>query len=824
MPPSRSPDWSHPANPLPETEKTRLDLRSAISQIAARRRELDARGGQSPPDSDLAPAAAVQNNTKSGAGDALPPPREDVGPEQTSPPSAPANPLRDDIRALAASLNTVCRADQHISASDVDGMRAEIRAMARSLTDLAPRNAIVALEGAIRDLTQRVDTLRRGGHEESLLAPLDEMAAELRATLKAHDPKTAAAALDREIRSLGDKIDGLALNAIKPESFERIRLQTEEVRNLLAAAAMRTAPLERMERQIGELADRVERLGASPMPHADSAQMAASLADVRREIERSTPLSTLHSIEQRLEQIATRLDQEIARPAQATLGAAPFDDLARRIDDVGRALELREGPQVDTNRLDAFLKELNTKLESCSAEPLAALMRDIDAKLDAAGRRDAGALEPKLEGIIDRLDRLQEREAAVSSVGMRILEDALQSLHKKLDTRNAPAFDRQTVDEVAAEIAKRIQNDGAGAVGADLMAEHIAMIHERLDVLSASSAAADAFQPLVRELADKLGSAGPATGLEPNSTNWQSALSAELAELRAERVQADKRMQSGLDGLQDALEKLVARLANVAVENSNDTGTANQPQARSAEFAETASDFPASLDALAVANAIRSAPVRRTLDADSTTEASKSSAPSPTSEDFLLEPGAGAPQRAQEARELAQAIGPRTNPAVSAHIAAARRAARASATDTAAVEKAGATTSFRGVALAKALYDNHKRSVLLVVALAIVATVAVRLAGVHAPFLQRPEPDGRPVKAAGTDAAPSKGAELASGSKTEARPVDTTPTGSIATASEPAKANTPAGSLPPELISAIPAETPRELAQRDPGGLLSGAI
>ena len=344
-----------------------------------------------------------------------------MGPGQTSPPSAPPNPLRDEIRALAASLNNVCRADQRISASDVDGMRAEIRAMARSLTDLAPRNAIIALEGAIRDLTQRVDMLRQGGHAESLLAPLDAMAAELRATLKAHDPKTAAAALDREIRSIGDKIDGLALNAIKPESFERIRIQTEEVRNLLAAAAMRTAPLERMERQIGELADRVERMGTSPMPHVDSAQMAASLADVRREIERSTPLPTLRSIEQRLEHIATRLDQEIARPAQATLGAAPFDDLARRIDDVSRALESREGPQVDTNRLDAFLKELNATLESRSAEPLAALMRDIDAKLDAAGRRDAGALEPKLEGIIDRLDRLQEREAAVSSVGMRIL-------------------------------------------------------------------------------------------------------------------------------------------------------------------------------------------------------------------------------------------------------------------------------------------------------------------------------------------------------------------------------------------------------------------
>ena len=56
--------------------------------------------------------------------------------------------------------------------------------MSRSLADLAPRNAIVALEGAIRDLVQRVEMLRQSGHGESMLAPLEAMAAEFRAALK----------------------------------------------------------------------------------------------------------------------------------------------------------------------------------------------------------------------------------------------------------------------------------------------------------------------------------------------------------------------------------------------------------------------------------------------------------------------------------------------------------------------------------------------------------------------------------------------------------------------------------------------------------------
>ena len=411
--------------------KAPFDLKAAVSQIAMRRHELEARAGvtgPTPPDARTAAfdgGAPAPARARGNSGDLDASPEAEAG-SDAAPGAVEADAaapltqlLLDDVRALGRKLDDMRRerAEPSASAIDLSAMRAEIAAMNRSLADLAPRNAVVALEGAIRDLVERVEVLRQSGHGESMLAPLEAMAAEFRAALKAHDPQAAAAGLEREIRAIGGRIDSLAASAINPETFERIRQQTEEVRNLLASAALRSPPLERLERQIGELADRVERLGASPAPHFESAEMAARLAEACRQIERSTPPAALASIELRLEQIAARLDQEIARPsASVAIDPAPFDDLARRIDSVRQSLETLPPATIDTG-------------------PIERLLREFDAKLDAAGAADADAkaLQSMFVEIRDKLDSLADGEA-----GARQLEPALRELNARIDTVASP--------------------------------------------------------------------------------------------------------------------------------------------------------------------------------------------------------------------------------------------------------------------------------------------------------------------------------------------------------------------------------------------------
>jgi localization factor PodJL len=813
--------------------KPSFDLKAAVSRIAMRRHELEARPGRSETgptlpqtrtagfDADAsAPSLAERNPGQLDTNPEAAEDGSDAAPGAPDPRNAPplSQLLLDDVRALALKLDDMRRerADPSPSVVDFGAMRAEIEAMSRSLADLAPRNAVVALEGAIRDLVQRVETLRQSGHGESMLAPLEAMAAEFRDALRAHDPQAAVAGLEREIRAIGDKVDSLAATAIKPETFERIRRQTEEVRNLLASAALRTPPLERLERQIGELADRVEQLGASPAPHFESAEMAALLAEACRQIERSTPPAALISIERRLEEITTRLDQEIARPnVSAAIDPAQFDDLARRIDGVRQSLEARPPATVDTGPIERLLHDFDAKLAAgrtdADAQALQSIFVEIGEKLDRLADPEAGArqLEPVLHELGARLD------AVAPPVDLNPIETVLRSLEAKFEASAAAPVDQAVIEQVADEVARRLHDVSARQTDLEAVAQQIDTIYDRIDALAAKAARADDPQPVVRELLERLREADGASGSLASETSAaiNAALGAHLTELRAQQAGADQRTQSRLADLQSILETLAARLASIENElAADDVDDELRPPARSASPAPSFSSVLPGVEALSP----EVAPQRQGQPKAASGE-DPSSQPA-DGEDFLIEPGAGAPQRAREARDLAQVIGPKTNLAVSVHIAAARRAAQAALAENNAAFNSGgvvhtlagsgrAQFAARGVQTARAFYASHRRTVLLGVAIAIAATLAVRMVGVRAPFLQRSEVGGQAVNTAKVDAPKGEPSGVAGAVKRGGEAIDVAPTASIAQPpAKPAGPELAPGSGPStsELIAAIP--------------------
>ena len=731
------------ASPDAKTDRLRLDLQAAVSQIALRRQApptLDAdahsRGTASQPSVDRGPDAP-QAESADEAGDGVTP---GVELEEA---------LAKDAALHAGDSTRSC---QPVCAVDLTAMREGIAAMNRSLAELAPRNAVIALEGAVRDLTERVALLRRDGESETLLAPLDAKAAELRTSLKSWDPQAAVAHLEREISALASKVEALAEAAVNPERFDRIQRQTEEVRNLLAAAATRSTPLERLERQIGDLADRIEGLGASPAPQAESAHMAASLAELRREIERSTPLSTLTHIERRLEHIAARLDEELPLPAHGATEPYSLEDLARRIEDVHQSLNAGFQAQIDTSALESSLKELSAKIENPGAEPLAALVRDISDKLDSAGQRNAEAaplvIEPMLAEISAKLDHLHEPDLLVH---LRSVERVLLALDAKLDSGAGRPLTRDVLGQIAEAVAQRLGKDFPFRMDAQGLAEQIAYVHNRLEELPQL----DDMQGLMRRLSAQLdGLAGAAVNNAAGASNHAVEVSSS-----AERTRLAGSSAFGVRGI-EALD---------ATESASGGPRPYKPTP------------PASEDDAALSP--------------------------PADEDVLLEPGAGAPHRVRESRDPLREIGAKTSPSISIHIAAARRAAHSALSEGSGQNvPAEAPPVARGVKRAKSLYSNHKRPVLFAAAFAIVAIAAVRLIGLHGPALQKSDLIGRPAKIATAESG-----DFVLGVPSAAPKIDATPTASIPPPSASAKANASGVTAGPELSTPLSAALPTSL-------------
>jgi localization factor PodJL len=782
-------------------ERPRLDLKAAVSQIARRRSELDARGRSSEIDAP-APPPAVQ-------------------PEAPRPGAPALDALREEMLALGRRIDAMRREAAEASAQppvDVQSLRAEIAAMSRSLADLAPRNAVVALEGAVRDLSGRVDALRDAGGREALIRPVEALVGELRDALRAYDPHVAVAALERDLRALDVKVDAIAGSVISPAAFDRIRAQTEEVRNLLAAAATRSAPTEQLEKRIGDLADRVERLAASPFPQAEAARVVAQLAETRAEIERSIPAATLSAIERRLEALAERMDQAAQRPQpQPAIDPRSIDDLARRIDAVRASIERQSGAQPDAAKLEAALSDISRKLDRPVVPPaipdaLAQAIQDLGQRIDAR-------VGPPLD--------------------IRPLEEALRALEARLEAGQPPPLDARFVEQAADLIAERVGRNDGQRVDADALASQISDIHDRLDALREDSPSA-ALERKIAELSTELESTRRALQSPPAAAvRDDDPVAGGLAELRSEQANADKRMQARLATLQDILERLDGRLERLEdeVARLDEDAAASDSAAKSAPRVAPA---PASEIVNAASRDIPDRATERPArdgGGETPPAAKPTQAPAAPSlaaldgADFLLEPGvAFSRPRVQEAGEA-----PSPRSAINAHIAAARRAAQAAMAEAAAKEAKGKASAADGESAVDRLAATGGRVMKFVAAqkrpLLLGAALFVAVAAFAVIELRGPRPIPVPTQKselrAPTPTPTQRGAVLdlpkasAPARVGDAAAIDPNPVGSILAPLTPAKA--PAA-VPAELAASIPAGAPQALREAAASGDAGAAL
>src|SRR5947209_14335722 len=301
----------------------------------------------------------------------------------------------------------------------IESLRQEIAAMSRTLSELAPRGSVEAIESAIRELTLKVEASRMNGARDAVLAPIEELASDLRQALAAFDPRAIVERLENEIRSIARKLESFqAQGGIDPDAFNRICEQTREVRDLLTAAVSRPLPVDKIEQQINALAERLDALPVA-MPRGEGSDFAPSLGEIRSLIA-DAEAPAFKSLQSRLEALSDKFD-DVASRAQHP---SEFGELSKRLDFMHEALAARiqdnsaHNPDAETAQLKSVMRGLAEKLEAALA-----------SRSDGAQE----ALERQIELLSQRLDKSDRSLASISS-----LDKSIGELFAQLDeTRRA---------------------------------------------------------------------------------------------------------------------------------------------------------------------------------------------------------------------------------------------------------------------------------------------------------------------------------------------------------------------------------------------------
>ena len=266
--------------------------------------------------------------------------------------------LENAVRALSdrvdsareAMLFAAATRPEPTSSAEIDALGEKVAAMSQTLADLAPRSQVASLEDAVRALTARVERSREEGMREAVLAPIETLAIDVRQALAEAGASANVEGLSRQLREVEDKLEQLRHAGADRADFLQVHDQTDQIRAMLAEAMDKIAPIERLERQVGALSERLEEVAHQNLD-ASAAQVALPW----------------NEIEARLSELSSRIDR-----APAPVDDSRFDDLARRLDELHDTLAARiddaRGAARD-NGADQLEPLLRSVAEKLSAQP-----------------------------------------------------------------------------------------------------------------------------------------------------------------------------------------------------------------------------------------------------------------------------------------------------------------------------------------------------------------------------------------------------------------------------------------------------------------------
>jgi localization factor PodJL len=233
----------------------------AVAQIAARQRVLDGEFAAPPSGALQRPSGAPAQCRVDDAIEALRKDLTDIGRSLSEAmPRRAVEALETQVRALGARLDAGRQAGADAPA--LAGLERGLQEVRDALRGLAPAESLVGFGQAVKTLSSKIDSIAAGN--PAGLQQLEAAIASLRGIMGQVASGDALAALAREVRALGDKIDQGVPAPANPDIFKTLEMRIGTIADAIEAVRAQNAHgvTPNLDHLVKSLNDKLERMQA----------------------------------------------------------------------------------------------------------------------------------------------------------------------------------------------------------------------------------------------------------------------------------------------------------------------------------------------------------------------------------------------------------------------------------------------------------------------------------------------------------------------------------------------------------------------------------
>tara|TARA_R110000751_G_scaffold95381_8_gene186552 strand:+ start:36948 stop:40271 length:3324 start_codon:yes stop_codon:yes gene_type:complete len=668
--------------------------------------------------------------------------RRDVGEIKTMTSSAamPSD-IKADLARIAEQINSFDNSRSDMAANGIQNELEELRTM---VNELAREDSMRRLETRWDGFEERISDLDSASIRDEMIT-LSYRLDDIKSSIGLLPSALPLHALEDKIKMLVTAIDSMSRqpSAADPELTRQFAIlddRLDEISRAIVAnsvaqpSGMDTAAVARLENRLDSLVDHIGQLGQSD---ADG-ELAMRMEALASRVEDLANQEAYGALMERLDLLSHSLAEQAATSDPRVI--SQLEDLSRKVE--GLDLEMANGPLGDQ------LKDLAHRIDSINSELTA-----------TNGNQDM--LYVRLE---DLADRVQESASRPSVVDFSPLEARLADIAARLDESQAPQYGNdesiRSLEDQVAGLSQLLSNSGDSSAQYDNVT---AELEPRLAAIEGhlSNSKADS-QDIVIEAARQAAEAAIASyrqsGVPAADMATIESLVGDLRSLENLSRKSEERSARTIDAVHDTLLKIASRLEtleatprhaereNVADYAQEEAQFGSAPHAASAVYTrreealagdhgdgfapDVHHDLPKRENAPSGDSLLKGLKKRISGKRADTAESPRQNGlqnvnPSPSIDpvadidpetaNIPMEPGSGSPDikrimaKVREAQQLADQDHPQpAEPEKNDFIAAARRAARAAATEAGEIDKPVADEEKASLSLKQTVVRRRK--------------------------------------------------------------------------------------------------------------------